>query len=159
MSLDERAINWARGVGYRTSSHACVRTRMHACRTIMRFRAVAAAVDRWSDRFSLAMRVCRVLRACTHIYRLVLFTCRPPAARHERSRASGNYPRSTSVTKPPTLDAPERTPTRPTLVTSATSFFARFYILSALLFHPPSQLIQRASVTLIKTYLPSRRHE
>jgi len=45
--------------GPEPSSHACVRTRVHARRTIMRFHAVAAA-----DRFSLTICVCM----CAYIY-------------------------------------------------------------------------------------------
>lgn len=79
-------------------------------------------------------------RACARIYRLSFFL-RVALLLHG---TSGHVPPATTpasppvlpVTKPPTLDAPERTPARPTLVTSATSFFARFYVLSVLLFHP-----------------------
>lgn len=90
-----------------------------------------------TDRSS-TMRV----RVCVH--RLVLFTRRPPAARHERSRASGKPPPPVPVhpvTEPPTLD-PESTPVRPSSLPrrafSSAFTFSRFF--SASLIVPLSQM-------------------
>lgn len=132
-----------RSIGQRGVGHVFARLCTHASARASNDNAFSRRCsrhDRRTDRFSFTMRVCLFrVRACEHIYTGTFFL-RVALLLHG---TSGHVPPVTTpstpvhpVTKPPTLDAPERTPARPTLVTSATSFFARFYVLSVLLFHP-----------------------
>lgn len=98
MSLELVEQEWTVGA----SLHAYV----HARRNDNAFSRRCSRRRSPTDRFSY---VC----VCVCVHRLVLFTHRSPAARHERSRASGNPPPPIPVhpvTEPPTLDTPESAP-------------------------------------------------
>lgn len=152
MSLESVEQEWTAG-----ADRLCTRmyTRVHARRTIMRFRAAAAAVD---HRRPIAPRRCVCVCAYTGSFFLPIALLLHGTSGHvplvTHPRPSPVHP----VTEPPTLDTPESTPVRPTLVTSATSFFVRLHVLSVLFGISHRSLVAdvtRAYVTLIKTYLPS----